>query len=473
MSAAPEQYFSPHLIHFGEFLADLRTGELWKNGNRIPLQNQPFRVLSLLLERPGELVDRADVRRAICPPGVHLDHDHAINRAVNKLRAALGDNAGDPQIIETLSGRGYRLLTDIKLVPPTGTAAHPISPSTKRLRPNGILPLLCHGALPIDSPFYIERRVDEEVHHRVETEDSVILLKGARQTGKTSLLARVLARARAQSKSVIVTDLQKLRLDQSADINFFLQTIARSVAESLQLEGTVEWDSRRSGVGNFERFIRRVLKMQDHQLVWGIDEADRVFPCSFASEFFGLLRAWHNDRALDPGSAWHHLTIVIAYATEAHLFITDANQSPFNVGSKFELLDFEPDEVRTLNDRYGSPADSNNLDQLQKLVGGHPYLVQRGLYELTTRHCSSPAELATASAQEDGPFAEHLRHMLLSLQRRPELLDSLHAALSGTAAIPIDHFYRLRAFGVLSGDAPRNAVLRCKLYRDYITRHLL
>ena len=86
---------------------------------------------------------------------------------------------------------------------------------------------------------------------------------------------------------------------------------------------------------NFERFLRReVLSKIDRQIVWGLDEVDRLFSCAFGSDIFGLFRSWHNKRALDPAGPWQHLTLVIAYATEAHLFITDLNQSPFNVGTR-------------------------------------------------------------------------------------------------------------------------------------------
>jgi hypothetical protein len=72
-------------------------------------------------------------------------------------------------------------------------------------------------------------------------------------------------------------------------------------------------------------------------VVWGLDEVDRLFSVPFGSEVFGLFRSWHNKRALDPSGPWARLTLAIAYATEAHLFITDLNQSPFNVGTRLAL----------------------------------------------------------------------------------------------------------------------------------------
>jgi hypothetical protein len=70
-----------------------------------------------------------------------------------------------------------------------------------------------------------------------------------------------------------------------------------------------------------------VLGRIDGPVVWGLDEVDRLFSCEFGSEVFGLFRSWHNRRSLDPAGPWSRLTLALAYATEAYLFITDLNQS--------------------------------------------------------------------------------------------------------------------------------------------------
>ena len=289
----------------------------------------------------------------------------------------------------------------------------------------------------------------------------MILLKGAHQTGKTSLVARALARSRTGGKKAVVTDIQKLRLDRLGEIEAFLHALACSLADSLELDLGVEtaWESRRLASSNFERFLKRALGGKRERVVWAIDEVDRIFPYPYASEFFGLLRAWHNESALNPGSHWQRLTILIAYATEAHLFIADANQSTFNVGSKFELLDFTREQVAALNTLYGSPADERGISELHTLLNGHPELPQRALYELAT-HRHSLSDLAKSATNEVGPFSDHLRHLLVSLEERPELLNSVREMLRGAATMPTDHFYRLRAFGILGGDRARDATPR-------------
>jgi len=97
-------------VRFGSFEADLHSGEVRKSGSRIKLQEQPFKVLQVLLERPGGLVTREELRSRIWPDESFGDFDHAVNVAVGKLRAALGDSADNPSFVETIPRRGYRFV---------------------------------------------------------------------------------------------------------------------------------------------------------------------------------------------------------------------------------------------------------------------------------------------------------------------------------------------------------------------------
>jgi cholera toxin transcriptional activator len=101
-------------VRFGVFAADLAAGELRKNGVRIRLQEQPFQVLALLLERPAEVVTREELRQKLWPADTFVDFDHSLNTAVNKLREALGDSASSPRYVETLARRGYRFLAPVE-----------------------------------------------------------------------------------------------------------------------------------------------------------------------------------------------------------------------------------------------------------------------------------------------------------------------------------------------------------------------
>jgi TolB-like protein/Flp pilus assembly protein TadD len=102
----------PRGLRFGVFEVDLRTGRLTKRGLRRGLQEQPFKVLVMLLERSGELVSREELRERLWSRTL-VDFDHGINKAVSKIREALGDSAANPRFVETVAGRGYRFLADV------------------------------------------------------------------------------------------------------------------------------------------------------------------------------------------------------------------------------------------------------------------------------------------------------------------------------------------------------------------------
>src|SRR5262245_5784927 len=100
-------------LRFSVFEVDLRSGELRKRGARVPLQQQPFRILIRLIERPGEVVTREALREELWPAETYVDFEQGINAAVKRLREALGDSAETPRFIETLPKRGYRFIASV------------------------------------------------------------------------------------------------------------------------------------------------------------------------------------------------------------------------------------------------------------------------------------------------------------------------------------------------------------------------
>src|SRR5690242_14842953 len=110
-----EMSSNPRKIRFGVFEADASTGELRRAGQRVNLQDQPFRVLMVLLERPGEVVARDELRARIWGD-THVDFEEGLNTAVRKLREALGDSATNPRFIATLPRRGYRFIAPAEIL---------------------------------------------------------------------------------------------------------------------------------------------------------------------------------------------------------------------------------------------------------------------------------------------------------------------------------------------------------------------
>lgn len=346
------------------------------------------------------------------------------------------------------------------------------APRSAQLEPVG-------GAVPLGSSFYVVRPTDEEFHAAIARRDSIVLVKGPRQVGKTSLLARGLQQAREAGAQVVLTHFQTLSGADFDSSETLLLALAETLAEQVDLKVLPAdvWDARRSPNLNFRRFMRREVLGSHAQrastpLVWGLDEVDRLFSCSFGSEIFGLFRAWHDERALEPDGPWGNLTLAMAYSTEAHLFITDLNQSPFNVGTRLELSDFTLAQVADLNRRYGSPLrDEGELARHRELVGGHPYLVRRSLHEMAA-HATPLSVLEARAGANEWIFGEHLRRVLVLMRREPDLCEAMRAVLQGGPCPTDERFYRLRGAGVLTGDSAGEAEPRCGLYAKFLAQHL-
>jgi Tol biopolymer transport system component/DNA-binding winged helix-turn-helix (wHTH) protein len=119
------------IVRFSIFEVDLRAGELRRNGTKVRLQEQPFQVLAMLLERPGEILTREELRGRLWPADTFVDFDHGLNAAVKRLRDALGDSAENPRFVETLARRGYRFLAPVIGPTDTGKGQSPYTPKAR------------------------------------------------------------------------------------------------------------------------------------------------------------------------------------------------------------------------------------------------------------------------------------------------------------------------------------------------------
>ena len=127
---------TPHPLRFGTFELDVRSRELRDGSTRVRLQEQPFEILRFMLERPGDVVTRDELRRRLWAEGTFVDFEHSLNAAIRRLRTALGDDAGQPTFVETVPRRGYRFIA------PTHAAA------AARMRRSAVSPRLRLVVLP-------------------------------------------------------------------------------------------------------------------------------------------------------------------------------------------------------------------------------------------------------------------------------------------------------------------------------------
>ena len=134
---------------FGVFEADSATGELRRKGVRVKLHSQPFQLLFLLLERPGEMLTREEISRELWPDGTFVDYEHGVNSAINRLREALGDKASNPRFVETLARRGYRFVAPVERITDASTTA-PTAQTSEQLPQTDFLDRML--ATPEDLP---------------------------------------------------------------------------------------------------------------------------------------------------------------------------------------------------------------------------------------------------------------------------------------------------------------------------------
>jgi DNA-binding winged helix-turn-helix (wHTH) protein len=456
-----------YLYEFGHFRLDAAERLLSRDGEALPLSPKAFDLLLALVERQGRLLEKNELMKLVWPDT--FVEEANLSYTISLIRKALGEGAEAQQFIETVPKHGYRFIAEVRRERAGGAtssaqaAAHGVG-----LEPVG-------GAMPLGSQFYITRPADEHFRAAITRRDSIVLIKGARQVGKTSLLARGLQQAREAGSRIVLTDLQMLNEADLASVETLFLALAELIAYRLDLGGCPRdvWDPLHSPNFNFEVYLQRhALGASPAPIVWGVDEVDRLFSRPFASEVFGLFRSWHNARSLDPEGPWRRLTLVMAYATEAQLFITDLNQSPFNVGTRLTLEDFTPGQVADLNLRYGAPLRTDGeFKRYFGLVGGNPYLAQRGLHEMAQRRLSLE-ELEAVAASDDGPFGDHLRRMLAALSQDQTMRQAMITAIDGGSCPTAEGFYRLRSAGLLAGDSAQEARPRCRLYAAYLKGRL-
>jgi hypothetical protein len=324
------------------------------------------------------------------------------------------------------------------------------------------------GGVKLRSEFYIERDADRRLlRELVKAEGTTTTIRATRQTGKTSLLIRGVALAQNQGSRVVYIDLQTVEERYLESLDTFLRYFATIILTKLRLDPGLAETAWRSALGAPDKLT---YLMEDHILssdvpiVLALDEADRLLKASFRDNFFGLLRSWHNARAMN--DLWDRLDILMVIATEPSLLIADQNQSPFNVGSKIVLEDFTLSQVAELNSRYRSPLGDRELPALGALLGGHPYLTSKALYTLVM---DTPTweQFAQVARTTQGPFSDHLRHYLALLNSQPQLKEALQQVILHGRCPDETQFYRLIQAGLVRGGDSQPCQPRCALYAEY------
>lgn len=330
---------------------------------------------------------------------------------------------------------------------------------------------LPEGTMDTDSAFYIGRPSDQLALDTIARQGVTITVKGPRQMGKSSLLIRIIDAARKVGKQVAFLDFQLFDHATLADADQFFRQFCVWLTDELELEDRVD-EYWRLPLGNSQRCTRYVgryvLESAGGPLVLAMDEVESIFDTTFRSDFFGMLRSWHNRRA--SASAWKNLDLALVTSTEPYQLITNLNQSPFNVGQVIELNDFTPEQVHDLNGRHGWALSAEVERRLLELLGGHPYLVRRAMYLISSGRIAANQLFGEATADR-GPFGDHLRYHLFRLHGNQDLIQGMLQVIRHSRCDDERTFFRLRGAGLVRREG--GAVLpRCRLYEGFFREHL-
>ena len=325
------------------------------------------------------------------------------------------------------------------------------------------------GQVPLDSPFYVERPpIESECYKAILQPGALIRLKAPRRRGKTSLMTRILHQAAKQGYRTVSLSFQLADRKIFQDLELFLRWFCANVSLGLQLPNQLGdyWDEGFGSIVSCKMYFEQYLLASIAQpLVIGLDDIDGLYSYpDLASDFFGLLRTWHEEAK--NREIWRKLRLVVVLSTEIYISLS-ANKSPFNVGVLIELPPFTSEKVQDLARRYGLDWSDEEVQQLTAFVGGNPYLLRVASYHLG-RGDVNLKQVWQISSTSGGIYDNHLQRQLWNLQQEPSLAAAFGQVVRSKAPVELGlvEGFKLQSMGLvhLVGD---RAMVSCQLYAQY------
>ncbi|PSB29474.1 toll-Interleukin receptor [Stenomitos frigidus ULC18] len=402
---------------------------------------------------------------------------YPLSAYLNGINWAFWENAADTsrllqELIQAIAGNTLSLDTDASKANLIQTASPITIPPP--LPAAQLTPLeMPEGTMDTESRFYVERPNDTIALSTIQQTGKgvTITIKGPRQMGKSSLLVRTIDAAVTVGKRVAFLDFQLFDKTALTNPEPFFRQFCAWLTDELEMDSQVDayWAMPLGNSQRCTRYMQRyLLKELGSPLVLAMDELESVFDTNFRSDFFSMLRSWHNSRATSP--IWRQLDLALVTSTEPYQLIENLNQSPFNVGLVIDLTDFTFDQMADLNQRHGSPLNAEQEQQLMCLLHGHPYLVRRALY-LTASQQITVAELFGQAIDDRGPFGDHLRYHLFRMHDKKALVQGFMQVIKNNVCQDEQVFFRLRGAGLVRREG-QTVLPRCQLYADYFREHL-
>ncbi|MTJ06909.1 AAA-like domain-containing protein [Anabaena sp. UHCC 0204] len=331
--------------------------------------------------------------------------------------------------------------------------------------------------LPSNSRFYIERPpIESDAYTELLKPGSLIRIKAPRHMGKSSLMLRLIDQAQTEGYSIVTIDFKLVDRQTFFSLNNFLRWFCANVARKLSVISLLDdyWDeeigSKVSASIYFESYL---LEQIQSPLVLILHEIDYIFEHQhIAQDFLLLLRSWHEQAKQTP--IWEKVRLVLLHSTEVYIPL-NINQSPFNVGLSLKLPEFTVEQVTKLAKQYEIDwFDSQAVEKLMNLVGGHPYLIHQGLYYLYQQKISLP-EILDNCVLNNGIYSEYLRSLLNILQKNPELSQAYNQIVNSTDGniyLSTNLVYKLDSLGLIKLNGEKNYQPFCEMYRLFFQQNL-
>lgn len=330
-----------------------------------------------------------------------------------------------------------------------------------------------------DSKFYTKRPpVEENCCSKLAEPGTLIRIKAPNQMGKTSLMLFCLAYARKHDYRTVTLSLQRADSTAFTDLDRFLRWFCTALSHQLNLSvQSVDenWNelygSKSNCTSYFEDFL---LSQSDSPLVLALDQVDEIFSRpSIADDFFSLLRSWYEEANYGNANSklWQRLRVLMVHSTEIYVPL-ETNRSPFNIGVTVNLPPFTKDQVGDLVLRHQLELSESQLDDLMRLLGGHPYMVRLALFCLSQK-MTDWAEFVQMAVTDAGIYANHLHRHLKYLQERPELAEAYQYVVKTDDVVELEQTsaFKLNSMGLVTLQG--NAVISsCDLYRHYFGEQL-
>ena len=469
----------------------IRLGEKWPA--RIDAELQQCDYLLLLLSEESAMSEMVteEVRRAkelresrmngkpmILPIRVNFPWDSPLNYNLRGYLDCIQQrewrSPADTQIIvpEVINLVSKGVVWGPECIPPVASTLETTKNnySDRTIAPLPVaLPELPEGQVGLDSAFYVERPpIEARCYEMVLQPGSLIRIKAPRQMGKTSLIARILHQAAQQGHQTVVLSFQLADRQIFTDLDRFLRWLCAKISRRLELPNQISasWDEMFGSKDNCTAYFEDYLLPNiNSSLVLALDEVDCVFQHpEIADDFFGLLRAWHEEAK--NRDIWKKLHLVIVHSTEVYIPLS-INQSPFNVGLPIELPEFTLEQVHNLAQWHQLNWEVPEVEQLMAMIGGHPYLVRLALYTIRRQEITL-AQLLSTAPTEAGLYGDHLRRQLWILEQHPELMAAVKEVVATNQPLRLEALqaFKLHSMGLVRLQG--NEVMpRSNLYSEY------